>query len=172
MGALPTRVKAPSASPTIRSPRLTWKFPRPPWKTWFHLQRPSASFHVSLRESTAHELLFMDWGLVKVFSLWAGSKSESVLLARLMLNGKTFASRIVQLCRSDFPEHKRRYRHKPPPNINVQDSTLKPNTQSQIKPHEKTCNNQTQHAQKTNNPPELRRANRSIELRLGPPSVG
>ena len=24
--------------------------PRTPWKTWFHLQRPSGSFHVSLRE--------------------------------------------------------------------------------------------------------------------------
>ena len=34
----------------IPSPRLTWKLPGPLWKTWFHLQRPCGSFHVSLRE--------------------------------------------------------------------------------------------------------------------------
>ena len=35
---------------SLPSPRLTWKLPGPLWRTWFHLQRPSRSFHVSLRE--------------------------------------------------------------------------------------------------------------------------
>ena len=43
-------VWAEATAPLPQGPRLTWKLPRPLWKTWFHSQRPSGSFHVSLRE--------------------------------------------------------------------------------------------------------------------------
>ena len=36
----------------LPSHRLTWKLPGPVWKTWFHLHRPSGSFHASSRECT------------------------------------------------------------------------------------------------------------------------
>ena len=42
-----------SGAKLLPSPRLTWKLPGPLWKTGFHLQRSSGSFHVSLRECTS-----------------------------------------------------------------------------------------------------------------------
>ena len=46
----------------IPSARLTWKLPRPISKTWLHLQRPSGSFHVSLKECAFY--MFASCGLV------------------------------------------------------------------------------------------------------------
>ena len=60
----------------VPSPRLTWKLPGPLWKTWFHLQRPSGSFHVSLRECNPNMLLTR-----------SPSSSENVYLHMLLGKG-------------------------------------------------------------------------------------
>ena len=54
----------------VPSPRLTWKLPNGPlWKTWFHLQdRPSGSFHVSLRECRLRHI----WNLKREKGLQQG----------------------------------------------------------------------------------------------------
>ena len=49
VGAI-VKIKSSTGAKNLPSPRRTWKLPGPLWKTWFHLQRPSGSFNVSLRE--------------------------------------------------------------------------------------------------------------------------
>ena len=59
-------VNVPKISCCISSLRLSWKLPGPLWKTWIHLQRPSESCHVSLRECT-HSVSNCWYGLSSIF---------------------------------------------------------------------------------------------------------